>query len=126
MQHFDIALRIHTMGYEKVATNRVRAESEHEAIVLGFCDEVHNLTEEDVIAQIEANGYEIDDEEFRYTLDEVTPLHEVAVSIDGMDVIALLPSPHSCRIGYFLSRSCEHQGESDVAKLTRTGIFSSH
>ena len=94
MKHFDIYLTIHFAGYEKSAINRVSAEDYDAAIVAGFTEEVHNLTESEV-AEILADGYtnEIEDGEMVVSFENAVELFEVPVTIDGEELVALLPKP---------------------------------
>ena len=106
MGYYDIKLKLHTDGKEKDVTNRVGAQTEKEAIYCGFEDEVHSLSDEELVEALDAsykeNGYySIEEGGLGYSLVSATKLEEVEVTINGKTAIALLPEPNQKTSHYF-------------------------
>lgn len=95
MTHFDIYLTVSFMSYEMPVIKRVLAEDYDAAVVAGFCNTIYNLTDSEV-AEILADGItnEIEDGEMTVTFENAIELFEVPVTIDGEELVALLPKPN--------------------------------
>lgn len=95
MKHFDIYLRVHVLGYEKITVHRVMAADSDEAVIKGFAGEVHNLTEEEVTTLLIDAGWlhdGVEDGEMFVRLEDWVELVEVPVTINDEVCTALLPA----------------------------------
>ena len=96
---FDVRFTIMVSGYEKSGWGRVCADDPLEAVVSAIVDEVHFIEDDEVVEQVKRCWREhksllaisVEDEDFKYTIDDVVELQVVPVKVNGQWTRILVP-----------------------------------